>query len=134
MTTDFHDLKSLAAERYPAAFAAGEGDVFTLAVDGTAFEFFRALGDPEGNVCVRARVLSLDDIPRAGSFAKAAIAGNFFWGGTRGAMLSVGPDNALYLTERRDAGELAADGALEQCLADFLLSIGDWRERSALYA
>ena len=93
-----------------------------------------APGDPEGNVCVRARALSLDDIPRAGDFAKAAIAGNFFWGGTRGATLSIGPDNALYLTERRDADELIADGGLEQCLADFLLSIGDWKERSALYA
>ena len=134
MTTDFNDLKTLAAERYPAAFAAGEGDVFSLAVDGTTFEFFRAPGDPEGDVYVRARVLSLDDVPRAGDFAKAAIAGNFFWSGTRGATLSVGPDNALYLTERRDADELSADGALEQCLADFLLSIGDWKERSALYA
>ena len=63
-----------------------------------------------------------------------ALAGGFFWGGTRGATLSVGKDDALYLTERRAADELSTGDALDTCLEDFARSAQDWRERSRLYA
>ena len=76
----------------------------------------------------------MDTVPRAADFARAAIAGNFFWGGTRGATLSVAADDALYLTERRLAEELVGEEALEDCIRDFALTVRDWRERSRLYA
>jgi hypothetical protein len=83
---------------------------------------------------VKVKVLSLGDVPRRGAFARAALAGGFFWGGTRGATLSVGADDALYLTERRAVDELSDGDALDACLDEFALTAADWRERSRLYA
>lgn len=133
MNMTFEDLSALAESRYGEAFASGGESVFSLAVDAGAVEFLRAAGDPAVAV-VRAKVLDLADVPRAGDFAKAALAGNFFWNGTRGATLSIGVDNALYATERRPLDELSDADGIAQCLDEFSDAIFDWRERSALYA
>lgn len=122
-----------ALKRHADAFAADEHDAFSLATDAGAIEFIHAAGDP-ACVIVRARVIDMADVPRAGDFAKSALAGNFFWGGTGGATLSIGADNALWLTERRPIDELTFQDGLEQCLDEFSTVLFDWRERSALYA
>ncbi len=133
MNASFQDLKTLAAERWPGAFVAEGDDVFALATDGFAIRFAALPGDPAATL-VRARILDLADVPRAADFAKAALAGNFFWGGTRGATLSIGADGALYATERRPLDELEDVESLEACVTDFARTAADWRERSALYA
>ncbi len=133
MNTDFEDIRALARARYGGAFAeAGEG-IFSVTTEELTVFFVRLPGD-SAFVLVRAHVLSMNDVPRRGAFAKAALAGGFFWGGTRGATLSVGKDDALYLTERRAADELSTGDALDTCLEDFARSAQDWRERSRLYA
>ena len=133
MNVTFEDLSALAESRYGEAFSSQDGGVFSLAIDDGAFAFFRAAGD-SAYAFVRAKVLSMDGVRRAGDFATAVLAGNFFWSGTRGATLSVGTDNVLYATERRPLDELADADGLAQCLDDFRETISDWRERSALYA
>ena len=133
MNAEFDDIKALASARYGGAVAhAGEG-IFSVAMEGMTVFFARLPGDPSF-VLVRTKVLSLDDVPRRGAFARAALAGGFFWGGTRGATLSVGADDALYLTERRAVDELSDGDALDACLDEFALTAADWRERSRLYA
>ncbi len=135
MTSDFESLKTFALERFGGAFADGGAGAFSVALeDGDAVEFFRAGGEPEGEVSVRAKVLELDSVARPGDFAKSALGGNFFWSGTRGATLSVGVDGALWLTERRAIDELSDAEGFGQCLGDFTETMADWRERSALYA
>ena len=133
MEKDFTDLMNCAQAQYPEAFSPQEDGGFVLAFEGLAIAFVPIPVEPE-MLYVRARVLNISSVGRPGDFAKAAIAGNFFWGGTRGATLSVGEDNALYLTERRAANEFADEEALAQCVRDFELTVGDWRERSELYA
>jgi hypothetical protein len=133
MTASFQEFKDRAAEWWPDAFVAEGDDVFALALNGFALRFAALPGDPAATL-VRARVLDLADVPRAADFAKAALAGNFFWGGTRGATLSVGADGALYATERRPLDELEDVKSLEACVTDFARTAADWRERSALYA
>jgi hypothetical protein len=122
----------MAQERHPEAFAKSGRDAFSLTTNAGAIEFIHAAGDPACAI-VRVRVLDMADVPRADDFAKSVLAGNFFWGGTRGATLSIGADNALWLTERRPLDELTFAGGLEQCLDDFSTTVFDWRERSALY-
>ena len=133
MNETFEDLSALAEARCGAAYASGRDGFFSVADETLTVEFFRAAGDPAA-AAVRARLLDLAEVPRAGDFAKAALAGNFFWSGTRGATLSVGADNALYATERRLLDELCDGDGLAQCLDDFAGTARDWRERSALYA
>ena len=91
---------------------------------------FYAWGEPKYVLLMLAAAL----VAYLGGLAMAALAGNFFWGGTRGATLSVGADNALYVTERRPLDELCDSDGIAQCLDEFSDTIFDWRERSALYA
>ena len=132
MSISFDDVASLAESRYRDAFVRGEGNSFSLLEDGRQIDFFQVPGEPAMSV-IRARVLSITDIPRAADFAKACIAGNFFWSGTRGATLSISADNMLYLTERRPLDELADVDGLDACLENIMQAITDWQERSALY-
>ena len=132
MDAQFEDVRRLAEERFPEQFAAGPDNFFSLALEGLPLEFFRIPGEAE--VTVRARLLSLDEIRQPEDFARSALSGNFFWEGTRGATLAVSADNALYLTERREAGDLATQEGLDACIEDFTLTARDWRARSALYA
>lgn len=135
MTSDFESLKALARDLLAEGFADGGPGAFCVALeDGDAVEFFRAAGEPEGEVNVRTKVLDLAEVARPGDFAKSALGGNFFWGGTRGATLSVGVDGGLWLTERRAIDELSDAEGFGRCLDDFAGTVSDWRERSALYA
>lgn len=133
MNGSFEDLEAAARTRFPDAYASAGDGAFALESDeGMRIVFARLPGEPS-TALVRARVLELSEVPRAADFAKAALAGNFFWSGARGATLSVGSDEALYLTERRPLDELADAEGLEGCIADFAESAIDWQERSALY-
>ena len=133
MRAEFDDVRRVAAERWPDAFAEAGDDCFTLDAGAFRADFFRVPGAPDGEVCVRAKVLDLDAVARPGDFAKSVLGGNFFWSGTRGATLSVGVDGALWLTERRAIDELSDAEGFGQCLDDFAETVSDWRERSALY-
>jgi len=133
MTTDFDQLMKFAETLYADGFSRiGDGE-FAVAGDLLTLHFASLPGNP-AMVLVRSRVLWMKDVRRSADFAKAVIAGNFFWDGTRGATLSVGEDGGLYLTERRPADELADAEGLEACVDDFNETANDWRERSELYA
>ena len=133
MNTTFEEFSALAESQYGEAFAPGDGGFFSIAGEAGIVEFAHAAGDPASAI-VRVKVLDMADVPRAGDFAKAALSGNFFWSGTRGATLSVGADNALYASERRPLDELCDSEGLAKCLDDFVAIVVDWQERSALYA
>lgn len=135
MNATFEDFTALAESTCGNAFAAGEHASFSVTLEdaATVVEFLRAAGDPAATF-VRARVLDLNSVPRAGDFAKAVLAANFFWSGTNGATLSVAEDNALYLTERRLLDELYSADDLMRCLDEFAQTVLDWRERSVIYA
>ena len=135
MTAEFEQLAAFAETLYRGNFSrTGDGEFAVAAADGeTAIRFAALPGNP-AMVVARARILSMDDVRRSADFAKAALAGNFFWGGTRGATLSAGDDGGLYITERRFTGELAEEEGLESCIDDFSETAADWRERSSLYA
>ena len=133
MTADFNQLANFAETLFVDGFSRiGYGE-FTVATDLLTLHFASLPGDP-AVVLVRARVLGMEDVHRPEDFAKAVLAGNFFWGGTRGATLSVCEDGGLYITERRFADELAGADGMESCVDDFTETATDWRERSELYA
>ena len=122
----------MASEKYSQVFSPGNEDSFTLLEKGMVIEFLNA-PNGLGTALVRAKVLELATVRRPGEFAKAVLAANFFWGGTRGATLSIDDDNSLWLTERHLIDDLADMELLESCLADFVNTITDWRDRSLLY-
>jgi hypothetical protein len=134
MTAEFEQLATFAETLYRGNFSRTGYGEFAVAADGGTTIRFAALPGNPAMVVARVRILSMDDVRRSADFAKAALAGNFFWGGTRGATLSVGDDGGLYITERRFAGELAEEEGLESCIDDFTETADDWRERSRLYA
>ena len=128
MNEEFGDVKKLAAEKFPGQFSSNEEMLFTLTMDGLTVHMFGLPGDPF-TVCVRTRVLSMDTVPRAADFARAAIAGNFFWGGTRGATLSVAADEdgARYFIVGPDGEEVDASDGWDALVArlDAALPDGD---------
>lgn len=128
----FTDFKALLKALHPdAAELSGN----TISIDlGSARLLFTPVPNDPASMIMRARVLKLADVPRAGEFAKAVLEGNFFWHATRGATLSIGPDDALYLTERRLFAEFPDQAALEESIDDFASTITDWQIRSSLYA
>lgn len=132
MTADFNQLMIFAQAKYADGFTRiGDGE-FAVSTDSFVLHFASLPGNP-AMVLIRTRILGMDDVRRAEDFAKAVLAGNFFWSGSRGATLSVGEDGGLYLTERRMADELADAEGLEACIDEFTETVGDWRERSELY-
>ena len=133
MNTDFRDLEELAKNRFGEVFVPGGYNSFSLLLDSGTINFFHANGDSEGNVFIRAKILDISELRRPGEFAKAALAGNFFWSGTSGATISA-DDDAFYLTERRSLDEFADDESLMNSLDEFSSALTDWRERSVLYA
>ena len=133
MTAEFQQLASFAETMYAERFSRiGDGE-FAIGGETLTIYFAELPGNP-AMVLVRASVLELKDVRRQNDFAKAVLAGNVFWGGTRGATLSVGEDGALHLTERRFTVELNDAEGLESCVDEFIETAGDWRERSELYA
>ena len=133
MTADFNQLTTLAETLYVDSFQRiGDGE-FAITTGSLAIHFAELPGNP-AMLLARACVLGMKDVRRSEDFAKAILAGNFFWGGTRGATLSVGEDGGLYITERRLVDELATADGLESCVDEFAETASDWRERSELYA
>ena len=132
MITDYDEFKRLLKESYPNTTEGVDGVLF-LTMDSISISIVPVPSDP-GAVMFRLKVLELKDIGRPGEFAKAALKGNFFWSGTNGATLSVGNDNALYLTERRYFDEFVNAQSIERCLNELAYSVNDWRMRGQTYA
>lgn len=132
MTTDFYDFTARLRELYPGCAQDDDG-IISFTLQGIPF-FVASCSEDPACALIRARVLFLTEVPRAGDFARAALSGNFFWNGTNGATLSAGPDEGLYLTERRPLDELADEAALRSCLEDLTATVGQWQIRSNLYA
>lgn len=133
MSSDFNQLAAVAEALHADAFSRISDGEFAVRTDSLALHFASLPGNP-ATALVRSRVLGMEDVRRREDFAKAVLAGNFFWGGTRGATLSVGEDGGLYITERRLVDELADSEGFESCVDEFIETVGDWRERSGLYA
>ena len=87
MMTDFNQLEDFAETLYADGFTRISDGEFAVAGEQLTLHFAPFPGDPM-MVLVRARVLGMEDVRRSTDFAKAVLAGNFFWGGTRGATLS----------------------------------------------
>jgi hypothetical protein len=132
MANTFYDFKDLLKAQHPEAVELPNS---VLSLDlGSAPLFFAPAPDDPDSLIMRTRVLKLEDVPRSGDFAKAALAGNFFWHATRGATLSIGPDEALYLTERCLIDEFPDTDAIEASIEEFSMTVTDWQIRSSLYA
>lgn len=104
-----------------ALVVTGEGDLsFTLFSDS-----------PDGrDVYFRAKVAPLEGVADPGALCEEALQGNFFWQGTQGATLSLNDtEQALYLTDRRDATDLDEDEALRDFAEGFVQRVVLWRGR-----
>ncbi|MCR5536919.1 MAG: type III secretion system chaperone [Succinivibrio sp.] len=130
--TDFNDLKQLILDNYPEALEDTQGIVKVPQEHGMLS--LASVPNDGDMVLVRAQVLKLSELQYAPDFAKACLAGNFFWNGTRGAKLSVDKEDTLYLSEFRPLYELTTLEAVQSCFADFQSSVTDWRARGRLYA
>ncbi len=132
MRIDFHEFTSLLKELRPDAAELQHG-VISLALDERTLTFVHAPDDPD-SVLIRTRVLSLSELSQPGEFAKAALSGNFFWHATRGAKLSVGSDDVVYLSENRLLEELSDPDSIISAIEDFMDTVTDWQIRSRIYA
>jgi hypothetical protein len=132
MRIDFHEFASLLKQLRPDA-AETQHEVISIAIDALTLTFVHAPDDPDC-VLMRTRVLKLADLAHPGEFAKAALSGNFLWHATRGARLSVGSDDAVYLTESRPLDELSDAESIVAAIDDFVATVTDWQIRSRLYA
>jgi len=133
MNTDLQSFKKLLWDCYPQTSESSSG-VMSVRLDENAVITLASVGSDINNLIVRMRVVDLKDVRRSGDFAKAVLAGNFYWSGTNGATLSVGPDNVLYLTDRRALEEFSDRASLTRCFDDFTRTVSDWQIRSQLYA
>ena len=132
MITDISEFKRLIKDTYPDMVETGNG-VFSLSVESMILTI-ACVSDESNAIVFRAKIDSLDNIKRAGDLSKAALKGNFFWSGTDGAKLSIGPDNALYLTELRSAEEFLDAATLMSAVDEYVNTVSDWKIRSQQYA
>ncbi len=132
MTNDIDNLFAKLRERRPNAKTDDSG-VLSLVTCGVQISFTPIPGNLSA-VLVRARLMPLDEVGRPEEFAIAALAGNFMWSGARGATISVGPDDVLYISQCALLEYLKDDASIDACLSDFVDSVEDWRIRGGLYA
>ena len=132
MITDISEFKRLIKDTYPDMVETGNGG-FSLSVESLILTI-ACVSDESNAIVFRAKIDSLDNIKRAGDLSKAALKGNFFWSGTDGAKLSIGPDNALYLTELRSAEEFLDAATLMSAVDEYVNTVSDWKIRSQQYA
>ena len=86
------------------------------------------------DVYCRAEVASLEGVVQPDRLCEAALAGNFFWSGTDGAVLSLDPETrTLFLTERIPADDLTDGESVEAFCDAFIRMVLAWRDRQATY-
>ena len=132
MITDISEFKRLIKDTYPDVIETGNG-VFLLPVESLMLTI-ACVSNESDCIVFRTKIESLDNIKRVGDLSLAALKGNFFWSGTDGAKLSIGPDNALYLTELRLVSEFVDDSALTSAVSEYVNTVSDWKIRSQQYA
>lgn len=132
MITDLNTFKQLLKNVYPEIVEADNG-VLNLTLDDINISI-ASLSENDDYVLFRAKVLDMSTLQRKGEFALAALSGNFFWSGTNGGKLSLGPDNVLYLNERRPLDEFIHVQDIEDCFDEISGAVTDWRVRGDLYA
>lgn len=128
----FADIKALAERMFGREFTARGENEFSLVFEGLPVTFAAVPGD-DGMVMLRSRVVDTGGVARKGSLAVAALEGNFFWLGTKGATLSLGRDGWLWLTDRRPVEALDDADNLAACISDLLSTTVLWQERSVLH-
>ncbi len=132
MLTDLNSFTQLVQDTFPEAVTSPEG-IISVPAGSLTVHIASLPGDPD-NLIFRVLVLKMSDVRERGAFAKAALAGNFFWSGTWGATLSLGADDGLYLTERRPLEEFVDQKTLTDCIDNLIRAVSDWQTRSDLYA
>ena len=122
------------AQGFAPPEAISEDDFgFSLDVNGDLLSFFSPGGISAACYC-RAKVAALGGQKCPGAFAEAALNGNFFWRGTRGAVLSLNTtENSIYLTDRFDEGAFEDEEAFRDYINGFLRTLFDWQERLDSY-
>lgn len=133
MTGNLEKLAEMASGMWTEKAVSTDDIGFVLELGDVKMSFFSHDGLPNTAFC-RACIASLGETKCPDDFAEAALAGNFFWSGTNGAMLSYNEDeNAFYLTDRFDDDAFSDDDAFEAYIAGFMRTVMDWRERLAIY-
>jgi predicted Rdx family selenoprotein len=132
MITEIEEFKQLIKDTYPETIDV-QDEILAIPFESFALTLGFAHGDTE-NVIFRAKIVELSALERAKEFAKDALKGNFFWSGTNGATLSIGADDAVYITERRLIAAFPNSEALQQAVEEFVETVSDWMIRSQLYA
>lgn len=128
MTDNLKRLAALAAETVPPETVVPTAAGFRVAFPGASVDFFSP-GTGSFAYC-RACVAEPDGHPLPAGFAEAALAGNFFWRGTEGAVLSLeAASGAVWLTDRFDDGAFADAAAFSEHSASFLRTLAAWRAR-----
>ncbi len=132
MQLEIEDVYAIIKANYPGAGVDADG-IMLVPYEGMTISFVDLPNDPT-SLLIRMKVLSLDSLKRPGDFAKAVLAGNFFYQGGRGTAMTVGEDNCLYLTECRLIESLLTQEAVDKCFAEYVETANGWRMRSRLYA
>ena len=84
----------------------------------------------EGGAYLRAEIGSLAGLAAKSVFIYSALAGNFFYRDTDGAVISLDDANErAYLTERCDDAALDSESARAALVNDFASVLRVWRER-----
>ena len=129
MTDRLQRLADMAMNIAPPDAVFEEEFGFTLDANGETLSFFAPGGETEVAYC-RALVGLPDGHKCPVDFAEAALEGNLFWRGTEGAVLSLNLDeNAVYLTDRFDAGAFADENEFRGYINGFLRTLFDWQKR-----
>ncbi len=112
----------------PVGTDAPDGPIVPLETRAGRIFFILPEEDPETVLC-RAAVGPIAGTAHPAHFLRAALAANRFWTATRGATLSLGADDVLYLTARYDDAAFAAEDALGNAVESFTDVLLAWRER-----
>ena len=133
MTGNLERLAAMATQIWSPQTIVSDEIGFILDFEDMPVSFF-AKANVIGVAFCRTAIASLGETKCPPEFAEAALAGNFFWGGTNGATLSYNEsENAFYLTDRFDDGAFSDEKIFESYVDDFCRTVLDWRMRLAVH-
>lgn len=128
MSDTFFDFCQLCNEAFGEKISTSSDSIQQLSFPDAKLEFCAR----DENLVCRGLVGNLDGIVDLPGCLEALLEGNYLWGGTNGATLSLRED-AVYLTDCLPAAYFADRQVLEDYVEEFLHFLRLWRERMNLY-
>lgn len=128
--TTFETVLDCARRIFGDAAVQTDENVLVVTVEENLSMTLFSDGPDSRDIYFRSKVAALAGTADPGALCEDALQGNFFWQGTEGASLSLNDaEQALYLTDRRDAEDLDDDETLRAFCERFLHMVLLWRAR-----